>query len=122
RYLGPSTQISIVNGRMTQSVTHRFSVVAGRPGRFTIGPVAVVVDGRRYDAAAVALNATPPGAARPAQAPAGGDQLRLVLAAGKSEVYLHERVPLRLELWIGPVRVSDLQYPTIASDGVAIEK
>ncbi|HLY37555.1 MAG TPA: BatD family protein, partial [Candidatus Binatia bacterium] len=122
QYLGPSTQISIVNGRMSQSVTHRYSVVATRAGRFTIGPVAVVVDGTRFDAAAVALNATPPGTARPAEAPAGGDQLRLVLTTGKSEVYLHERVPLRLELWVGSVRVSELQYPTIASDGVSIEK
>src|SRR5262249_48925415 len=52
----------------------------------------------------------------------GGDQLRLVLSAAKGEVYLHERVPLRLELWVGNVRVSNLQYPAIPGDAVAIEK
>lgn len=123
RYVGPSTQVSFVNGQVSRSETHRFSVSASRPGAFTIGPLAVVVGGKRYEAAAVTLNVASAGAARPG--PAGtstGDQLRLVLAAGKSEVYLHERIPLRLELWVGNVRVSGLQYPAIPGDGVAIEK
>src|SRR5262245_1070672 len=39
RYVGPSTQVSIVNNQMTASVTHRFSVSPTRPGTFTIGPI-----------------------------------------------------------------------------------
>jgi len=123
RYVGPSTQVSFVNGQVSRSVTHRFSVSASRPGAFTIGPVAVVVAGKRYEAAAIMLNVAPAAAGRAAPgAPSAGDQLRLVLAAGKTDVYLHERIPLRLELWVGNVRVSDLQYPAIPGDGVAIEK
>src|SRR5262249_21398201 len=124
RYVGPSTQVSFVNGQVSRSVTHRFSISASRPGAFTIGPVAVVVAGTRYEAAAITLNVASAGAAGRAApgAPSAGDQLRLVLAAGKTDVYLHERIPLRLELWVGNVRVSDLQYPTIPGDGVAIEK
>jgi hypothetical protein len=45
----PSTQVSFVNGQVSRSVTHRFSVSASRPGAFTIGPVAVVVAGKRYE-------------------------------------------------------------------------
>jgi len=124
RYVGPSTQVSFVNGQVSRSVTHRFSVSASRPGAFTIGPVGVVVAGKRYESAVVTLNVASSGTARaaPGTTPAAGDQLRLVLAAGKTDVYLHERIPLRLELWVGSVRVSDLQYPAIPGDGVAIEK
>ena len=123
RYVGPSTQVSFVNGQVSRSVTHRFSVSASRPGAFTIGPLAVVVAGTRYEAAPVRLDVTSAGAARAGPgATSAGDQLRLVLAAGKTDVYLHERIPLRLELWVGNVRVSDLQYPAIPGDGVAIEK
>src|ERR1043166_314186 len=49
RYVGPSTQVSIVNGQMTASVTHRFSVVPTRTGTFTLGPITGEVNGRRYD-------------------------------------------------------------------------
>ena len=123
RYVGPETQVSIVNGHVTQSVTYRFSIVAARPGAFTIGPVGVAVGGARYEGAAVTLNAVAAGAPRPGQATAaGGDQLRLVLSPAKTEVYLHEQVPVSLKLYVGNVRVTDLQYPTISGDGVAIEK
>jgi tetratricopeptide (TPR) repeat protein len=122
-YVGPSTEVSIVNGQTTQSITHRFSVIAARAGTFTIGPIAVVVGGRRYQAAAVTLTAAAAGGAPPGQAAASsGEQLRLVLSAAKTEVYLHERVPLRVELYVGNVRVSGLQYPTIPGDGIAIDK
>jgi tetratricopeptide (TPR) repeat protein len=115
--------VSIVDGHVSQSVTHRFSVVPARAGTFTIGPIAVVVGNRRYEAAAVTLTAVPTGTARPGQAAAAGpDQLQLVLSPARTEVYLHERVPLRFELRVGNVRVSDLQYPSVAGDGVAIDK
>lgn len=143
RYVGPATQISIVNGRTSFSITHHFSVTALKPGSFTIGPVRLDHAGKRYDAGSVALRAVAtaapgagaqaaPGVGDPATAPAGtagagrgaaptGDQLRLVLSAPKTSVYLHERVPLSLRLYLGNIRVSDVQYPTIPGDGFALE-
>src|SRR5262249_57599784 len=44
------------------------------------------------------------------------------VAAARGGLSLHGRVPLRLELWVGNVRVSNLQYPAIPGDAVAIEK
>jgi tetratricopeptide (TPR) repeat protein len=155
RYLGPATQISIVNGRMSSSITHHFSVTALKPGSFTIGPIHLDYGGKRYDAGSVALHAVAssgpgtgaqagPGAGAPAAgagAPAAGlpggssgraagasrkaapagDQLRLVLSAPKASVYLHERMPLSVRLYVGSIRVSDVQYPTISGDGFALE-
>ena len=114
RYVGPSTQVSIVNGQMSASVTHHFSVAALKEGTFTLGPIRVEYNGKTYDAGSVTLQ----GLAGNARAAAGqpgapGEQLRLVLSAAKTEVYLHERIPLSLKLYVGNVRVSDLQYPTI---------
>src|SRR5436309_7345061 len=90
RYVGPSTQVSIVNGQVTASVTHRFSVVPTRAGSFTLGPIAGEVNGRRYDAGRVTLTVAAGAAAGGGQT--GANQLRLVLSAPKSEVYLHERL------------------------------
>ena len=155
RYVGPATQISIVNGQMSASITHHFSVAALKPGSFTIGPIRVDYGGKRYEAGKVSLQAVAtaapgaaqaaPGAGAPAAGPAGGpqagapggpqagapggargaapagDQLRLVLSAPKTSVYLHERMSLSLKLYVGNIRVSDVQYPTIPGDGFALE-
>ena len=129
RYVGPSTQVSIVNGAMHASITHRFAVTAGEAGRFTIGPIVVAHEGATYDGGRVTLRVLPatapaaPGAAAPRRPAAGpaGDQLQLVLAMPRTRAYLHERLPLTVQLRIGNVRVSDLQYPEVAGDGFAVE-
>src|SRR5262249_55516767 len=45
RYVGPQTQVSIVNGKLSASITHRFAVAAARAGTFTLGPITVSVGG-----------------------------------------------------------------------------
>jgi tetratricopeptide (TPR) repeat protein len=124
RYVGPSTQISMVNGRTTASITHRFTVTATRAGTFTIGPLTLEAGGKTYAAGSVTLQAVAAGTARPdaAGGGVGGDQLRLLLSTPRTEVYLHERVPIDLRLLIGSIRVADLQYPTLPGDGFALEK
>jgi tetratricopeptide (TPR) repeat protein len=124
RYVGPSTQLSIVHGRTSASVTHHFAVTPTRPGRYAIGPVRVEHRGRTYDGGTVRLEAFA-GAAPPAGPPgaaAGGEPIRLVLSAARSTVYLHERLPLTIELRVGNVRVADVQYPALAGDGFALDK
>ena len=44
-YLGPSSRVSFVNGAMSASVTHHFSVSAAQAGKRTIGPITVEVQG-----------------------------------------------------------------------------
>lgn len=123
RYLGPSSRVSFVNGAMSASVSHHFSVSASKAGRVTIGPIAVTINGKRFDAGTVNLDvvAGRPGAAGDAGTPAG-KQLRLELTASRTTVYVHERLPIRVKLMVGQVRVSDVQYPTIPGDGFALDK
>jgi hypothetical protein len=114
RYVGPATNVSIVNGQMTASITHHFTVVPSREGRFAFGPITVQAGGRQYSAGNVTLTVTGGGAAR--------EDVRLVLSAPKAEVYLRERLPVTLKLYVGKVRVSDLQYPTVSGDGFLLDK
>src|SRR5262245_14130912 len=55
RYLGPSSRVSFVNGAMSASVTHHFSVRAAAAGRVTLGPITIAIGGKSYDAGAVTL-------------------------------------------------------------------
>ena len=45
---GPQTQINMINGRTSFSVTHNYILVPKSTGSFTIGEASVVLDGRRY--------------------------------------------------------------------------
>ncbi len=117
QYVGPATQLSIVNGQTTSSITHHFTVTPRREGTFTIGPITVAADGQTLQAGTVTLQAAAGGGG---EAPAG-EQLRLDLGARRTTVYLHERVPLTVTLLVGRIQVGDVQYPQVPGDGFALE-
>jgi hypothetical protein len=124
RYLGPATQFSVVQGRVSQSVTHRYVVAAGREGRFTIGPLVVQAGGATLrteplDVEVTAVGA--PAAAAPPNVPQGGPDLALAIELPDREVFLHERVPLTLTLYLGAVNVDEVQQPRLEGDAFAIE-
>ena len=126
-YLGPDTQVSFVNGRMSASISHRYRVVPLRVGELTLGPFTVDVQGKSYETKAVPIHvaaaaAAPSGRRAAAPAPAGAQGVRLVVTPAKSEVYVGERVDLTVTLYVGNVRIRDLQYPVIAADGVTVDK
>ena len=121
RYIGPSTQVSIVNGRATQRVEHRYAISASKAGTYTIGPITVRQQGALKEIGSVRLEVLTSGAVA---GPTEGEsaQLSLTLAVPRTEVYLHEHIPLSLALRVGQVRVADLQYPMVGGDGFSIEK
>ncbi len=122
RYVGPSSQLSIVNGRTSASVTHHFSVSGLKPGTFTIAPIAVEYGGQRYDGGSVTVRVLAAGSGGGAGAGRpGGDPLQLRLSAPRTRAYLHERVPALLTLTVGAVQVSDVHFPTVAGDGFALD-
>lgn len=123
-YIGPSTQVSLVNGRMSATVTHRYRMIANEEGHFTLGPFVVGYDDQRYETRPIALRVRPAGtrAQAPAVAPGGARSLRLAVQPNRTEVYLGERVDVDLTLYVGDVRVRDLQFPVIHADGVTVEK
>ncbi len=74
RLTGRSTQVSIINGRMTTSGIYTYTVVPEREGTFEIPPIEVNAEGRKIRTAPLKLTVTPGSpAARPVpQAPAAG--------------------------------------------------
>ncbi|MGH7339197.1 MAG: BatD family protein, partial [Candidatus Rokuibacteriota bacterium] len=121
RYIGPSTEVSIVNGRATQRIEHRYAISAAKAGTYSIGPITLRQGGALKEVGSVRLEVLASGAIG---GPTEGEtaQLSLTVSVPRTEVYLHERVPLTLALRVGQVRVADLQYPQIDGDGFSIEK
>jgi tetratricopeptide (TPR) repeat protein len=126
QYLGPSTQVSIVNGQVSASVSHRFRLVAQRAGRFSLGPFRVEYEGKTYTSNRIRLRVLKQTqastAGRNLPRPRGLDQLRLAVVPEKTEVYVGERIPIQIKLYVGNVRVDDLQYPEMNSDAIVLDK
>ncbi|HEY2388021.1 MAG TPA: BatD family protein [Candidatus Binatia bacterium] len=120
RYVGPSSQMSITNGRVAASITHHFSVAGLKPGGYTIAPIAIEYEGKRYEAGAVSLRVVA-GAAGAAAAGDSGEALTLTLTTTRTRAYLHERLPAVLTLTVGAVQVADVHYPTVGGDGFAVD-
>lgn len=123
QYIGPSTQVSVINGQVSASTQHRYALTPRRPGRFVLGPFTVEHGSQQLQTNRLELvvGEAPPA---PAVQPPGegtGEQLRLIMSVPKTEVYLREVLPLDVVLYVGAVQVSDVQYPALAADGVAIE-
>ena len=124
RYVGPSQQVSIVNGQISARVQHRYALTAQRDGQFTLGPFEVSYDGKTYETNTLQLRVSPAAAApHPPDGGAVGDAepLRLTLEVARPRVYLHQRVPVDATLYVGAVTARDLQYPNLPAEGVSIE-
>ena len=127
QYLGPSTQVAIINGQVNASVQHRYSLTATRPGRFTLGPFTIAYQGKTYRTAALAVDVVAAAAQGQGGAAAGATPgapgLRLTLAVPPGEVYLHQRLPIDITLYVPTAtRVADLQYPSLSADGLSVDK
>ena len=125
-YVGPSTRMSIVNNRYSASVQHRYTLRARKEGRFTLGPFRVEHQGREYQTETVEVEiraGRPTSPDRGARARPGqtGKDVWLEITTPRHEVFLHQRVPLEVSLYVGGVRVADAQYPLLPGDGVALE-
>ncbi|KJJ85736.1 conserved hypothetical protein, membrane or secreted [Candidatus Omnitrophus magneticus] len=55
KYIGPSTQVIMVNRQISQQITHSFLLIPNKAGTFEIGPFKVNYDGQLYTSPPVRL-------------------------------------------------------------------
>ena len=129
RYLGPSTRMSIVNGKVSSSITHMYSFLPSKAGTFTVGPFTFEHNGDKYTSNALTLEvASAPAQSQPDNRPAQesaapqnlSDKIFLVLKPGKNKAYVNETIPLTIQLFVSSLGVRDIQYPQFGHDGVSI--
>ncbi|MCM8782622.1 MAG: BatD family protein [Candidatus Omnitrophica bacterium] len=137
RYLGPSTFVSIVNGVVTRSITHIYTLIPLKTGTFTIGPFSAEVQGKTLTSKSITIEvvSTPSGGQsysrqqtqkEPATTKISVDELKdrifLILSAGKRKAYLNEIIPLTIKLYVNRLAVRDIQFPAIETNDFSIEK
>ncbi|MBN1526231.1 MAG: protein BatD [Candidatus Omnitrophica bacterium] len=130
RYVGPTTMMTVINGRISTSVTHIYRLTPLRTGKFQIGPFSFTYRGNNYTSNAVSLEVVEEKAAvQPRrvqrieeEAPAIDaedfkDRIFLTLSAAKTSAFVNELVPVTVKLYVNRLNVSDIQLPTFAQEG-----
>lgn len=124
RYIGPSTRMSIVNGRMSSSVTHVYRLVPLKTGTFKIGPFSFEHDGNMYTSNPLTIEVRDAAAGQgaPHQGMEGAgtalkERLFLTMEAAKPEVYINEMVPVTIKLYVSGISIRDIQYPEYSHEG-----
>lgn len=126
RYLGPATRVSIVNGVQSSSVSFMYNLYPTKTGRFEIPAFAINVDGQMYTSEPISVEVIEASATtgqNPAQsAQSLAEKVFIVMGTPKAEVYLYERVPLTIKLYVNNLQVKDIQYPEFGHEGFTVEE
>lgn len=136
QYIGPSTQISIINGAMSSSITHTYLLTPKKEGNWTIGPLTVHAGGRVFKTDPIAVEVTPGGAAATSPgpgfstadqdgertlAPPVGDRLQLQLGVDRTKAYVNQSIPARIQFLVGGVAVRSVEMPTLEAEGFLVK-
>lgn len=138
RYIGPSTVVSIVNGVVTSSITHIYTLVPLKTGTFTIGPFSAEAQGKTLTSKPITIEvvSASPGGQQPyssgqslqdassskIDAEELKDRIFLILSAGKRRAYLNEIIPLSIKLYVNHLGVRDIQFPGLETSDFSIDK
>lgn len=129
RYLGPSTRISIVNGKFSSSVAHIYTLIPLRVGKFQIPSISITLSGKSYTTDPVDIEVVDQGALRGTQQHKASsqplslkDKVFLTTEIPKTQLYLNEKSSLTFKLYISGVSLRDIQYPDFKHTGFTIDQ
>ncbi len=133
KYVGPSTKMLVVNGKISRSITHMYLVIPLKSGQFAIGPFFAEYQGQTYKADAVTLTVSdlpsrtaqtgpspapsPPVTGPPKEAPYVGDRIFLTMDVDKKLVYINEPVLATIKVYVDGIGLKDIEYPSYPHEG-----
>ena len=127
QYLGPSTMMSIVNGKVSSSITHMYTLIPLKIGTFKIGPFSFKYRGNTYTSNSVKIEVVKgivQGESKSKEQPKlnFGDRVFLVMKAKKKKAYINELIPVTVKLYVNRLTIRDIQYPQIPHNGFSIRE
>lgn len=124
RYSGPSTRVSIVNGKQSSSKSFIYSLFPLREGKFQIPAFNIFIAGKSYTIHPVPLevvaSAGNVGSSIGDQSSSLKEKLFVVLKVPKEEVYLNQSLPVKIIIFVSGLSVRDIQYPNLNNIGFSI--
>jgi hypothetical protein len=98
-YSGQASQIQIINGQSTSSVTHNYTVTPRQAGDYLIPAMSVSAGGRKLTSQPLRLKVLKPGAPPPTAVASGAQPAFLKLVLPKTNVYLGEILSGELQFY-----------------------
>ena len=122
QYLGPSTRVSIVNGQYSSSKTFTYSLLPRKEGQFQIPSFNIMVAGKSYivDPLMITVVSNNNGGPSQGRQTRLEDKIFLVLEPSKREVYLNQRVDVKVRLFVTGLSANDVQYPKFDNVGFSV--
>ncbi|MFH1458039.1 MAG: BatD family protein [Candidatus Omnitrophota bacterium] len=127
RYLGPSTRMSIVNGKVSSSITHVYTLLPTKEGIFKIGPFKLEYNNDNYSSNSIDIEVVKgPVQGAPSESQQGSeaqdlsDRIFLRVQAQKNKIYLNENVPVTAKLYVNRLGVRDIEYPQLIHEGMSL--
>jgi len=126
RYVGPSTMMTVMNGRVSSSITHMYSVLPLKVGKFQLGPFSFRYKNNTYTSSIVFLEVgeekvmkSPPKSEEPVVAEKLNveDRIFVVLKLDKQSAYVNELIPVSIKLYVNRLNVSDITLPVFEQEG-----
>lgn len=123
---GTSSQISVVNGDFSSSVSHNYIVQADKPGKYTIPSLKVTVGGESYATQPIPFEVTQGGQQQGAySAPTRQDagQIAFIRISPTGSHYPGEIVPFTIKAYFNQAyRVEGINPPALRGDGVVMSQ
>ncbi|MBU1121996.1 MAG: BatD family protein [Candidatus Omnitrophota bacterium] len=125
RYVGPSSKMSIVNGKAASSITHIYVLEPLAVGSFKVGPFSVEYKGQTLVSRSIPVEVVSAGeGATTTEKKSEGKELEdnifLTIEPSKNEVYLNEIFDISIKLYINNLGVKNIQYPQISHNGFSL--
>jgi len=127
QYLGPSTRMSVVNGKVSSSITHIYTILPLKPGIFKIGPLKLehqtdtyISNGLEIEVVEGNIDNNTGAQSQDMETTDINDKIFLIIQAKKNKTYLNENVPLTIKLYVNKLGVRDIQYPEISHEGISV--
>ncbi len=130
KYLGPSSNVSIINGDYHSEKSFIYNLFPSKTGRFQIPPISATIAGQTYTTKPIDVEVVQNtaqasnGTGGQNQAPTTEslkDRILIMVAVDKTDVYLNERVPLSIKLLVNGIPMRDIQYPQFDKTGLTVD-
>ncbi len=129
RYLGPSTRISIVNGKYSSSIAHIYTLIPLKVGKFQIPSISISISGKTFSTNPINFEVVDQGGSqgpkqngKESQALNLKDKVFLTIEIPKTTVYLNEKNSLTIKLYISGVSLRDIQFPEFKQIGFNVDE
>ncbi len=133
RYIGPSTFMSMVNGRVERSVTHTYFIVPEKTGNLTIPSLSIEYNSKTYSSEAIQIRAVSSSSGQ-SQPQIGDnraqqrsekvldDKLFMTINLSKDNAYVNEKIHATIKLYISNLSVRDIEFPLIDNSAFLVDK